>query len=107
MKKALIIGVVVLAVLFASNPGLATHKAALLEKEIAGLPEAGLDANSPFIIKELSTTVEQRTGRKDYGLFSITTVNYSDTLPDSSPKDLLNREVGIGLLGRVYLWSAM
>jgi hypothetical protein len=101
-KPLLIIG------LLLTNPHLAAHKEALLEKEMQNLPAAGLglDAGSPTVIEKVYNTVGRRVGRKDYWLFSLTTLNYSDALVDSQD-GLLNRTVGIGILGRVFLWSKM
>nr|GFA70023.1 hypothetical protein [Tanacetum cinerariifolium] len=56
------------------------------------LPAAGLglDASSPTVVKKVRSTVERRAGRKDYWLFSLTTLNYSVALVDSED-GLLNR----------------
>lgn len=106
MKKALLVLAALLFACLLTNPRLAAHKEALLEHQMQGLPAAGLDAGSPVIAEHVQRLVERRTGRKDCYLFSLTTVNYSDTLTDA-PEDLMNRTVGIGILGRVYLWSGM
>jgi hypothetical protein len=58
------------------------------------------------VAENVRSTVERRAGRKDYWLFSLTTLNYRDALVDSED-GLLNRTVGIGILGRVFLWSKM
>lgn len=106
MKKALLFLVALALACLLTNPRLAAHKEELLEHQMEGLPAAGLDASSPVVAEHIQRVVERRTGRKDYWLFSLTTVNYSDTLKDA-PEDLMNRTVGIGILGRVYLWSGM
>jgi hypothetical protein len=108
MKKTLLVTGLLLVALLLTNPHLADHKEALLEKEMQDLPAAGLglDASSPLVVENVHSTVERRAGRKDYWLFSLTTLNYSDALVDSED-GLLNRTVGIGILGRVFLWSKM
>ncbi|MBJ6141768.1 hypothetical protein [Hymenobacter sp. BT559] len=108
MKKPLLITGLLLVALLLTNPHLADHKEALLEKEMQELPAAGLglDAGSPLVVANVRSTIERRAGRKDYWLFSLTTLNYSDALIDSED-GLLNRTVGIGILGRVFLWSKM
>lgn len=108
MKKPLLIIGLLLVALLLTNPHLADHKEALLEKEMQALPAAGLgvDTSSPSVVEGVRNIVERRAGRKDYWLFSLTTLNYSDALVDSED-GLLNRTVGIGILGRVFLWSKM
>jgi hypothetical protein len=108
MKKPLLVTGLLLVALLLTNPHLADHKEALLEQQMQALPAAGLgvDAGSSPVIDGMRNLVERRAGRKDYWLFSLTTLNYSDALVDSED-GLLNRTVGIGILGRVYLWSKM
>jgi hypothetical protein len=108
MRKPFLLPGLLLVVLLLTNPHLADHQEALLEQQLQTLPAAGLgvDAGSPVVAEKVRSTIERRTGRKDYWLFSLTTLNYSDALVESED-GLLNRTVGIGILGRVFLWSKM
>jgi hypothetical protein len=107
MKKALLAAVLFIVLLRLTNPPLSAHEAALHNKELAGLPSAGLDATNPAVRSQIANIVDSRVGRRSYGLFSLTTVLYADTLPESAPADLRYRTVGMGALSFVYLWSAL
>jgi hypothetical protein len=107
MKKALLAAVLLLALLGITNPSLSAHEDAVLDKELGGLPAAGFSTGDRVVRTKIAEIVASRVGRRNYGLFSLTTISYADTLPASAPADLLTRTVGVGALSFVYLWSAM
>lgn len=111
MKKPLLVISIFFAILVFTNPGLPVHRAAILEDtqgrfmegkgaQIAGTLGAGAIAN------EVEATVNQRVSRANYWLFSLTRINYVD-VADPGTGDVLKRDVGIGVLGQVFLWSGM
>ena len=104
MKKTVVAVVLVLVALFVTNPDLAAHQAALLARENASLVRMGL--NATLMRGQVSQVVARRSGRDNYGLFSLTTVTDTDA-PPASARGLRKHTIGIGLLGGVYLWSGI
>jgi hypothetical protein len=111
MKKALLALSILLVLLFATNPGLSVHKEAALEEMKTRFADANgakmaATLGADYIATTVEKTVAQRVGRKNYGLFSITQRRMVDfPNPITGQVDVDN--VGIGILGQVYLWSGM
>jgi hypothetical protein len=83
-----------IALLGIANPSVSAHKSALLGKELALLSATGLDVSNPDVRNQVAEIIPICSARRNYEIFSLTTVSYAVTLP--APIHLHNRILGVG-----------
>jgi hypothetical protein len=106
---ALVLIVLLLTALVASNPGVEKHRLAVLSHKTDGAATLEGGALQGRIGKDrinrfLGLAVKEEIQRQNYGIFSLT--KYSPPTPSGwIGKPLPPTTIGIGILGRVYLWT--
>lgn len=108
MKKIILFAIPVLLLLcFFTNPSAARHQEAVaedLKQRLYTTPE-GKDLLKTIPLTRIlafnQESVQTKVSSKDYYLFSLTRITY----PELSPPH--TRFVGIGILGKVLLYSGM